>query len=205
MPRAHSSSSTARGRRARSLPAARHARSRAAPARRDRARAAVAAPGGAHWYAVPRVGFPITTPSTPPTAGRRLARLSARRARRPVGQGRAGRLLPGNRDVLRARSRRERPDRAGSSRSAASFPQWTAGARPGQRAWAAGGDRPRQPRSRHSGRLRPRRPGAPDPGRSRAHRHESPVGHTIDPGFLRQLPDWLRGAMAKSGSAAAAE
>ena len=34
---------------------------------------------------------------------------------------------------------------------------------------------------------------------------ESPMTHTIDPGFLRELPGWLRAALAKSGSAAAAE
>jgi phospholipase/carboxylesterase len=34
---------------------------------------------------------------------------------------------------------------------------------------------------------------------------ESPVPHTIDPAFLRELPGWLRGALASSGSAAKAE
>jgi phospholipase/carboxylesterase len=34
---------------------------------------------------------------------------------------------------------------------------------------------------------------------------ESPMAHTIDPGFLRELPDWLRATLAPADSAAAAE
>ncbi len=34
---------------------------------------------------------------------------------------------------------------------------------------------------------------------------ESPMAHAIDPRFLAELPGWLQGALAKSGSAAAAD
>ena len=78
-------------------------------------------PGGAHWYVVPRVGYP--DPETFREGYARADRV-VRRAAVPAGADRARRLLAGRRDELRARPRQgaAAPARAASRSAASSRP-----------------------------------------------------------------------------------
>ena len=98
----------ARRRRARPLPAARRARPRArAPRLLPARRRLTLPPGGAHWYVVPRVGYPdVADVRRLVRGGRGVARLAA------VLADRAGRVLAGLRDGACAGARR-RPAAAG--------------------------------------------------------------------------------------------
>ena len=155
-------------------------------------------PGGAHWYVVRRVGYPDpeTFHATYPQVAAWLDGLLAEHGIAPertvLGGFSQGAVMS---YALGLGAGRPRP--AGIMALSGFIPEvegfeldWT-GRRP------ACGDRPRRLRPGDPGRVRPRgaRPAA-EAGADVTYR-ESPMAHTIDPGFLRELP------APRAGSAAA--
>ena len=144
-------------------------------------------PGGAHWYVVPRVGYP-----DPPTFSRvvcggcRVARLAAARA------GRARRVLAGVRDGARAGARRG-PAAAGrdlrllgvhpGGRRAGS---WTSSGRCRRSRWATATFDPVIPVE--FGRAA--RDQLLAAGGELLY-EEYPLPHTLDPAFLADVQRWL--------------
>ena len=160
-------------------------------------------PGGAHWYAVARVGFPDhdTFHATYAAADRMARRGPGRRGRLGREHDRDRRVLAGRGDVLRARAGR-RAARAGRHRR----PQRVHADGRGLRA------RPRRPRGGF-----PSRSATASTTRSSASSwvatratdcqrreldvtyREYPLPHMVDPGFLDELSrEWVPAALERA-------
>jgi phospholipase/carboxylesterase len=164
-------------------------------------------PGGAHWYAVPRVGFPDhdTFHASYRQAGGWLDSLLAEHGV-PPGRALLGGFSQGTVMSYALGLGRERPRPGGIIALSGFIPTvdgWELDPANARGLPVAIGHGSRDPvivaDFARDARERLTQAGAEITW------HESPVGHTIDPGFLRELPEWLRGAVAESGSAAAAE
>ena len=156
-------------------------------------------PGGAHWYAVHRVGYP--DPDTFwPTWEQLTAWADGLLDEHGIDPGRRGarRLLPGHGDVLRARARAQ-PAAAGGDHG----PERVHAHRGGLRAGPGAGGRacpwPSATATRdpvisvdfaRSARERLEQAGA------EVTYQETPMGHQIDPRFLATLPDWVAAGAA---------
>jgi phospholipase/carboxylesterase len=164
-------------------------------------------PGGAHWYAVPRVGFPDhdTFHATYRQAGDWVDSLLAEHGIVPE-RAVLGGFSQGTVMSYALGLGRGRPRPGGILALSGFIPTvegWELDPSNASGLPVAIGhgshDPVIVPAFAHEARERLERAGAEITWR------ESPVSHTIDPAFLGELPGWLRAALAESGSAAAAD